>query len=142
LGGAAQAVRRLVADGCGDMAPGSQAREAWWDAQMLRGLEREFESTERARQAAARERAQMKEDRQRAEQAVARQRAQQAAERAQRAPPKTREAADRVAAEIMEEEEREQAAQTKVRLAPPSLHIWLHSVCSWVVSDAAFLSHG
>jgi hypothetical protein len=34
-----------------------------------------------------------------------------------------REAADRVAAEIMEEEEREQAAQTKVRLAPPSPHI-------------------
>jgi hypothetical protein len=47
-----------------------------------------------------------------------------------------------VAAEILAEEEREQAAQTKVRLAPPSPHIGLHGVCSWVVSDAAFLSRG
>jgi hypothetical protein len=82
---------------------------------------RELESTARAQQAAAKERAQ-----QAAEQVIA----------------EKREAADRVAAEILEEEEREQAAQTKVRLAPPSPHIGLHSVCSWVVSDAAFLSHG
>jgi hypothetical protein len=68
---------------------------------------RELESTARAQQAAASERAQ-----QAALQDIA----------------EKREAADRVAAEIMEEEEREQAAQTKVRLAPPSLHIGLHSV--------------
>ena len=60
---------------------------------------REFESTARAQQAARQEAA------------------------------GKREAADRVAAEIMEEEEREEAAaQTKVRLAPPSHHIGLHSV--------------
>jgi hypothetical protein len=82
---------------------------------------RELESTARAQQAAAKERAQ-----QAAEQDIA----------------EKREAADRVAAGIPEEEEREEAAQTKVRLAPPSLHIGLHSVCSWVMSDAAFLSHG
>jgi ankyrin repeat protein len=68
---------------------------------------RELESTARAQQAAAKGRAQ-----QAAEQDMA----------------EKREAADRVAAEIMEEEEREQAAQTKVRLAPPSPHIGLHSV--------------
>jgi hypothetical protein len=39
-----------------------------------------------------------------------------------------REAADRVAAELLEEEEREEAAQSKVRVAPPSPHIELHSV--------------
>jgi sRNA-binding protein len=90
-------------------------------AQVLRELERELESTARAQQAAAKERAQ-----QAARQDMA----------------EKREAADRVAAEIMEEEEREQAAQTKVRLDPLSPHIGLHSVCSRVVSDAAFLSHG
>jgi ankyrin repeat protein len=68
---------------------------------------RELESTARAQQAAAKERAQKA-----ALQDIA----------------EKREAADRVAAEIMEEEEREQAAQTKVRLAPPSPHIGLHSV--------------
>ena len=68
---------------------------------------REFESTARAQQAAAKERAQ-----QAARQDIA----------------EKREAADRVAAEILAEEEREQAAQTKVRLAPPSHHICLHSV--------------
>jgi ankyrin repeat protein len=68
---------------------------------------RELESAARAQQAAARERAQ-----QAAQQDIA----------------EKREAADRVAAEILEEEEREQAAQTKVRLAPPSRHIGLHSV--------------
>jgi hypothetical protein len=31
-------------------------------------------------------------------------------------------------ADILAEEEREQAAQTKVRIAPPSPHIGLHSV--------------
>jgi hypothetical protein len=75
-------------------------------AQVLRELERELESTARAQQAAASERAQ-----QAARQAIA----------------EKREAADRVAAEILAEEEREQAAQTKVRLAPPSPHIGLHS---------------
>jgi hypothetical protein len=65
---------------------------------------REFESTARAQQAAASERAQ--------------QAAQDIGEK--------REAADRVAAEILAEEEREEAAQTKVHLAPPSLHIGLH----------------
>jgi hypothetical protein len=68
---------------------------------------REFESTARAQQAAASERAQ-----QAARQDIA----------------EKREAADRVAAEILAEEEREEAAQTKVHLAPPSLHIGLHSV--------------
>jgi rubrerythrin len=76
-------------------------------AQVLRELERELQSAARAQQAAARERAQ-----QAAEQDIA----------------EKREAADRVAAEILEDEEREQAAQTKVRLAPPSPHIGLHSV--------------
>jgi ankyrin repeat protein len=38
------------------------------------------------------------------------------------------EAAERMAAEIIEEEEREQAALSKVRVAPPSPHIGLHSV--------------
>jgi hypothetical protein len=90
-------------------------------AQVLRELYRELESTARAQQVAAKERAQ-----QAAEQVIA----------------KKREAADRVAAEILEEEEREEAAKTKVRLAPPSPNIGLHGVCSWVVSDAAFLSHG
>jgi hypothetical protein len=82
---------------------------------------RELESAARAQQAAASERAQ-----QAAWQDIA----------------EKREAADRVAAEIMEEEEREQAAQTKVRLAPPSPHILSSTACSCVVSDAAFLSHG
>jgi hypothetical protein len=68
----------------------------------------ELESTARAQQAAASERAQ-----QAARQDIA----------------EKREAADRVAAEILAEEEREQAAQTKVRLAPPSPHIGHHSVC-------------
>jgi hypothetical protein len=68
---------------------------------------RELESTARAHQAAAKERAQ-----QAAEQDFA----------------EKREAADRVAAELLEEEEREQAAQTKVRVAPSSPHIGLHSV--------------
>jgi hypothetical protein len=42
-----------------------------------------------------------------------------------------REAADRVAAELLEEEERDKAAaaQTKVRVAPPSPHIGF-TVCS------------
>jgi hypothetical protein len=64
-------------------------------------LLRELEPTARARQAAAKERA-----KQAAEQDIA----------------EKREAADRVAAEILEEEEREEAAkaQSKVRLAPPS----------------------
>jgi hypothetical protein len=82
---------------------------------------RELESAARAQQAAAKERAQ-----QAARQDIA----------------EKRQAADRVAAELLAEEEREEAAQTKVRVAPPSLHIGLHSVCSWVVSDAAFLSQG
>ena len=68
---------------------------------------RELESTARAQQAAAKERAQ-----QAAEQDMA----------------EKREAADRVAAELLEEEEREEAAKTKVRVAPPSPHIGLHSV--------------
>ena len=68
---------------------------------------RELESTARAHQAAAKERA-----KQAAEQDFA----------------EKREAADRVAAELLEEEEREQAAQTKVRVAPPSPYIGLHSV--------------
>jgi hypothetical protein len=63
---------------------------------------RELESTARAQQAAA----------QHAEQDMS----------------EKREAADRVAAELMEEEEREEAAQTKVRVAPPSPNIGLHSV--------------
>jgi rubrerythrin len=74
---------------------------------VLRELERELQSAARAQQAAARERAQ-----QAAEQDIA----------------EKREAADRVAAEILADEEHEQAAQTKVRLAPPSPHIGLHSV--------------
>jgi hypothetical protein len=61
----------------------------------------------------------------RAQQAAARERARQAAEQDMA---EKREAADRVAAELLEEEEREQAAQTKVRVAPPSPHIGLHSV--------------
>ena len=68
---------------------------------------RELESTARAQQAAAKERAQ-----QAAEQDMA----------------EKREAADRVAAELLEEEEREEAAKTKVRVAPPSPHIGLHSM--------------
>jgi ankyrin repeat protein len=67
---------------------------------------REFESTARAQQAAAKELAQ-----QAARQDIA----------------EKRETADRVAGEILAEEEREEAAQTKVRLAPPSPHIGLHS---------------
>jgi hypothetical protein len=56
--------------------------------------------------------------------------------------PETRE---RMGAQLIEQEEREQAAQAKVRVAPSS--IGLHSVqlgqaLSWVLSDAAFLSHG
>jgi hypothetical protein len=74
-----------------------------------------------------------------AQQAAAIERAQQAA---RQDIAEKREAADRVAAEILEEEEREQAAQTKVRLAPPSPHILSSTACSCVVSDAAFLSHG
>jgi hypothetical protein len=59
--------------------------------------------------------------------------------------PETREAAERIGAQLIEQEEREQAAQAKVRVAPSS--IGLHSVqlgqaLSWVLSDAAFLSHG
>jgi hypothetical protein len=63
----------------------------------------------------------------RAHQAAAREHPQQAAERDMA---EARETADRVAAEILEEEEREEAAaaQTKVRLAPPSPHIGLQSV--------------
>jgi hypothetical protein len=69
---------------------------------------RELESTARAQQAAARELAQ-----QAARQDIA----------------EKREAADRVAAEIVEEEEREEAAaQLKVRVTPPSPHIGLHRV--------------
>jgi hypothetical protein len=59
----------------------------------------------------------------RAQQAAAKERAQQAALRDIAA---KRAAADRVAAEIMEAEEREEAA--KVRVAPPSPPIRLHSV--------------
>jgi hypothetical protein len=75
-------------------------------AQVLRELER----TARAQQAAARELAQ-----QAAQQDIA----------------EKREAADRVAAELLEEEERDEAAaaQTKVRVAPPSPHIGL-TACS------------
>jgi rubrerythrin len=76
-------------------------------AQVLRELERELESVARAQQTAAREHAQ-----QAARQDIA----------------EKREAADRVAAEILAEEEREEAARTKVRVAPPSPHIGLHSV--------------
>jgi hypothetical protein len=72
---------------------------------------RELESAARAQQAAARELSQ-----QAAEQDIA----------------EKREAADRVAAEILEEEEREQAAQLKVRVAPPSPLIGLLTACSWV----------
>jgi hypothetical protein len=64
---------------------------------------RELESTARAQQAAAKERAQ-----QAAEQDFA----------------EKREAADRVAAELLEEEEREEAAKTKVRVAPPLASHW------------------
>jgi ankyrin repeat protein len=71
---------------------------------------RELESTARAQQAAASERAQQ--------------------------------AARQDITEKREAANREQAAQTKVRLAPSSPHIELHSVCSWVVSDASFLLHG
>jgi hypothetical protein len=71
---------------------------------------REFESTARAQQAAASERA--------------------------------RQAARQDITEKREAANREQAAQTKVRLAPSSPHIELQSFCSWVVSDAAFLLHG
>jgi hypothetical protein len=44
--------------------------------------------------------------------------------------PETREAAERMGAQLIEEEERdvEAAAQAKVRVAPPSPHIGLHSV--------------
>jgi hypothetical protein len=56
---------------------------------------------------------------------AARERAQQAA----RQDIAEKSAADRVAAEVLEEEERDEAAaQTKVRVAPPSSHIGLHSV--------------
>ena len=82
---------------------------------------RELESAARAQQAAAKERAQ-----QAARQDIA----------------EKREAADRVAAEILEEEEREEAAKTKVRVAPPLASHWGSTACSWVVSDAAILSHG
>jgi hypothetical protein len=62
----------------------------------------------------------------RAQQAAARELAQQAA---QQDIAEKREAADRVAAEILEEEEREEAAaQLKVRVTPPSPHIGLHRV--------------
>jgi vacuolar-type H+-ATPase subunit H len=82
---------------------------------------RELESTARAQQAAARELAQ-----QAARQDIA----------------EKREAADRVAAEILEEEEREEAAaQLKVRVTPPSQTTLGSTAYSWVVSDAAFLSH-
>ena len=58
--------------------------------------------------------------------------------------PETREAAERMAAELIEEEERVEAAAAlaKVRVAPPSPHIGLHSVQLGGESDAAFLSHG
>jgi hypothetical protein len=58
--------------------------------------------------------------------------------------PETREAAERMAAELIEEEERVEAAAAlaKVRVAPPSPHIGLHSVQLGGVRDAAFLSHG
>ena len=65
----------------------------------------------------------------RAKQAAARELAQQAA---LKDIAEKREAADRVAAEILEEEEREQAAQLKVRVAPPSPLIGLLTACSWV----------
>jgi hypothetical protein len=55
---------------------------------------------------------------------------------------KASKAAERMAAELIEEEEREQAALAKVRVAPPSPHIGLHSVQLGGESDAAFLSHG
>jgi hypothetical protein len=61
----------------------------------------------------------------RAQQAAAKELAQQAAEQDMA---EKREAADRVAAELLEEEEREEAAKTKVRVAPPSPHIGLHSM--------------
>ena len=41
---------------------------------------------------------------------------------------KASKAAERMAAKLIEEEEREQAALAKVRVAPPSPHIGLHSV--------------
>ena len=58
--------------------------------------------------------------------------------------PETREAAERMAAELIEEEVRVEAAAAlaKVRVAPPSPHIGLHSVQLGGVRDAAFLSHG
>jgi hypothetical protein len=65
-------------------------------------------------------------------------RAQQAAEQDMA---EKRETADRVAAELLEEEEREEAVNTKVRVAPPRPTSG-STACSWVVSDAAFLSHG
>jgi seryl-tRNA synthetase len=55
--------------------------------------------------------------------------------------PETREAAERIGAQLIEQEEREQAAQAKVRVAPPSPQVELHSV-QLGVDDAAFLSHG
>ena len=59
--------------------------------------------------------------------------------------PEAREAAERMAAELIEEEERELAAQRKVRAAAsPSPHIRIHTERLRLVSDASFfsLSHG
>ena len=57
---------------------------------------------------------------------------------------KASKAAERMAAKLIEEEERVEAATAlaKVRVAPPSPHIGLHSVQLGGESDAAFLSHG
>jgi vacuolar-type H+-ATPase subunit H len=57
----------------------------------------------------------------RAQHATAKERAQQAAEQVIA---EKREAADRVAAEIMDEEEHEEAAKTKVRVTPPFPRVW------------------
>ena len=51
------------------------------------------------------------------------------------------EAAERMAAQLIEEEEREQAAQRKVRVAPPSPTSGSTQRAVGVVSDAAFLSY-
>ena len=56
-----------------------------------------------------------------AQQAAAKERAKQAAEQDMA---EKREAADRVAAELLEEEEREEAAKTKVRVAPLLASHW------------------
>ena len=56
--------------------------------------------------------------------------------------PETREAAERIGAQLIEQEEREQAAQAKVRVTPSSLH-WGSTACMQLgVDDAAYPSHG